>query len=127
MSASEKSNENPTRRNSSRTASNGAGTRSRTSRASDAAKKPVQAAEKTGNAATGTLTALPAPLAEKTLAAAQAVRGTGELLWTSVRDRKAVAGGTAAGASAAVIAYALGRRAGLRSRGPLSRLTGGRI
>ncbi|MFF5784829.1 hypothetical protein ACFY8P_07670 [Streptomyces sp. NPDC012693] len=84
--------------------------------------------EKGEGAATGTLTALPAPLAEKTMAAVHAVRGTGGTLLTVVRARKAVSGSAAVSAAAALTgAYALGRRAGLRSRGPLSRLTGGRL
>ncbi|AVH98829.1 MULTISPECIES: GvpL/GvpF family gas vesicle protein [Streptomyces] len=84
--------------------------------------------EGAGGAVAGTLTALPAPLAEKTLAAVHAVRGTGGLVWNAVRTRKALTGGTAAfGAAALTGAYALGRRTGTRSRGPLTRLTGGRI
>lgn len=78
-----------------------------------------------------TLTALPAPMAEKTLAAAHAVRGVvgpGGWLWVSLRARKGLAGGSAASTVALVTgAYALGRRAGLRRRGPISRLTGGRL
>ncbi|MEU6892439.1 hypothetical protein ABZ934_11715 [Streptomyces sp. NPDC046557] len=75
-------------------------------------------------------TALPAPLAEKTRAAAMALRGavgpTG-WLWTAVRARKGVTAGAATGTAAlAAACYAAGRRAGLRRRGPLSRLTGGR-
>ncbi|MFF5971120.1 hypothetical protein ACFY7C_06285 [Streptomyces sp. NPDC012769] len=115
MTASEKSNETPSRRNGSRAAS-------------ATAKKTVRAVEETGEAGTGTLAALPAPLAEKTLAAVHAVRGTGDMVWSAVRARKAVSGGAAVSAAAALTgAYALGRRAGLRSRGPISRLTGGRI
>jgi hypothetical protein len=128
MSASEKSNETPSGRNNSSAASESTGTRSRTGRASNAAKKTVHAVEKGEGAATGTLTALPAPLAEKTMAAVHAVRGTGGTLLTVVRARKAVSGSAAVSAAAALTgAYALGRRAGLRSRGPLSRLTGGRL
>ncbi|MFB9556778.1 hypothetical protein [Streptomyces roseoviridis] len=115
MTASEKSNETSSRRTNSGTAS-------------ATAKKTVRAVEETGEKGTGTLTALPAPLAEKTLAAVHAVRGTGDMLWTAVRARKGVTGSAAVSAAAALTgAYALGRRAGLRSRGPLSRLTGGRI
>lgn len=78
------------------------------------------------------LTVLPAPLAEKTLAATRAVRetlGDGGGLRAALSNRKSLAaGGTSAISVAAVTgAYFLGRRAGLRRRGPLSRLTGGRI
>ncbi|MGW4705493.1 hypothetical protein [Streptomyces sp. NPDC004285] len=52
---------------------------------------------------------LPAPYAEKALAAVEVARGT-------VRAHRAAAGGVAAGAAAAlVVAYTLGRRAGRRS------------
>lgn len=50
------------------------------------------------------------------------------IAWTLVKARKAVAAGAGAGVATAVASsYALGRRAGLRQRGPLSRLTGGRL
>ncbi|MEW1901548.1 MULTISPECIES: hypothetical protein [unclassified Streptomyces] len=131
MSASEKSNENHYRRNGSSFASDG--TRNGgTFRAQAGAEAPAGKTEKgageTGEAAGGVLTALPAPLAEKTLAAVHAVRGTGGLVWTAVRSRKALTSGTAAVSAAALTgAYVLGRRTGTRSRGPLTRLTGGRI
>ncbi|MCX5232519.1 hypothetical protein ABZY16_07990 [Streptomyces sp. NPDC006553] len=77
----------------------------------------------------GTLTALPAPMAEKTLAAVQAVQGTvgrGGWIWSDPRARKALAGGAAAGTAAALTgAYALGLKAGRRRPGLLSRFTGG--
>ncbi|MFE5941657.1 hypothetical protein [Streptomyces sp. NPDC056480] len=77
----------------------------------------------------GTLTALPAPMAEKTLAAVRAVQGTvgrGGWIWSDPRTRKTLAGGAAAGTAAALTgAYALGLRAGRRRHGLLSRLTGG--
>ncbi len=48
--------------------------------------------------------------------------------WSLVKARKAIAAGAGAGVATVVAgSYALGRRAGLRSRGPLSRLTGGRL
>ncbi|WP_411070321.1 hypothetical protein [Streptomyces sp. cmx-4-25] len=128
MSASEKSSENQSGGNSSRPASDGTGNGGAVSPGTATEKKTVQSAKDTGEAAGGTLSALPAPLAEKTLAAVHAVRGTGGLVLTAVRTRKTLTGGTAVSAAAALTgAYALGRRAGLRSRGPLSRLTGGRI
>ncbi|WP_329112171.1 hypothetical protein [Streptomyces sp. NBC_01353] len=128
MSASEKSNNSNARSGGSRAGSNGSGTRERAARGSgDAVKAASDAKEET----TATLTALPAPIAEKTLATAQAVRGVvgpGGWLWAALRARKGLAGGSAASTVALVTgAYALGRRAGLRRRGPISRLTGGRI
>ncbi|MFF5923782.1 hypothetical protein ACFY8C_36485 [Streptomyces flavochromogenes] len=77
----------------------------------------------------GTLTALPAPMAEKTLAAVRAVQGTvgrGGWVWSDPRARKALAGGAAAGTAAAVTgAYVLGLRVERRRHGLLSRFTGG--
>ncbi|WP_426368469.1 hypothetical protein [Streptomyces sp. E-08] len=60
---------------------------------------------------------LPAPLAEKAHAAAQAARSVGSTLWTAVRTHKAAAtGGAVVGAAAALtLGYALGRRAGRRA------------
>ncbi|MGW9447571.1 hypothetical protein [Streptomyces sp. NPDC055632] len=138
MSASEKSNENQYRRNGSPFASDGTGNGGGTFRAQAGAPAPTSSparagktekgAGETGEAVGGVLTALPAPLAEKTLAAVHAVRGTGGLVWTAVRSRKALTSGTAAVSAAALTgAYVLGRRTGTRSRGPLTRLTGGRI
>ncbi|MFE5834929.1 hypothetical protein ACFQ67_33580 [Streptomyces sp. NPDC056488] len=132
MSASEKSNENQYRRNGSSFASDGTRNGGGAFRAQTGAEAPAGKTEKgageTGEAAGGVLTALPAPLAEKTLAAVHAVRGTGGLVWTAVRSRKALTSGTAAVSAAALTgAYVLGRRTGTRSRGPLTRLTGGRI
>ncbi|MFD9334497.1 hypothetical protein ACFWBF_08790 [Streptomyces sp. NPDC060028] len=93
----------------------------------------------TGTESTGHLTSVAAPAAERTKAAANSARkslgsatrqtlGKATAAWTVVKARKA----TALGAGAATVAvtagsYAVGRRAGLRRRGPLSRLTGGRL
>ncbi|KJY45813.1 hypothetical protein [Streptomyces sp. A1547] len=126
MTASEKSTNSKAPSGSSR--SNGATTRQR---ATQAAQAGAKAATDAGDTAAGTLTVLPAPLAEKTRVAAQALRGTvGRvgLLWSVVRARKAAAAGAATGTATLVAAsYAVGRRAGRRQRGPLSRLTGGRL
>ncbi|OEJ35039.1 hypothetical protein BGK67_30285 [Streptomyces subrutilus] len=99
--------------------------------AATGARDGARAASDAASGAGRALAALPAPLAEKTAAAAQAVRGTvgrAGWIWTAVRARKAIAAGAAtAGAVVVTTAYSAGRRAGLRQRGPLSRLTGGRI
>ncbi|MEV0000461.1 hypothetical protein [Streptomyces sp. NPDC050848] len=128
MSASEKSNNSNAHSGGSRVDSNGSGTRERVARGSGAAVKAVSDATVE---TTARLTALPAPMAEKALAATQAIQGVvgpGGWLWATLRDRKGLAGGTVASTVAlAAGAYALGRRAGLRRRGPISRLTGGRI
>lgn len=53
---------------------------------------------------------------------------TAGAVWTVVKARKAVVAGAGTGVVTAVAgSYALGRRVGLRQRGPLSRLTGGRL
>ncbi|MEU9237511.1 hypothetical protein [Streptomyces subrutilus] len=116
-------------RDGAKAASTGArdGAKAASTGARDGAKAAADATSGAGRA----LAALPAPLAEKTVAAAQAVRGTvgrAGWIWTAVRARKAIAAGAAtAGAVVVTTAYSAGRRAGLRQRGPLSRLTGGRI
>ncbi|MFD7258828.1 hypothetical protein [Streptomyces sp. NPDC059874] len=125
MTESEKTNN---ARSTSRSSSNGTKTRER---AASAAREGTKAASTTASGTEGALSALSAPLAEKTAAATKAVRGTlgrAGWVWTAVRARKAVAaGGATATAAVVTTAYTLGRRAGLRQRGPLSRLTGGRL
>ncbi|MFF9340679.1 MULTISPECIES: hypothetical protein [unclassified Streptomyces] len=59
---------------------------------------------------------LPAPFAEHARTAALAARGTGNRLRTAVYAHKAVSGGAAVGAGAALgLVYALGRRSGRRA------------
>ncbi|WP_411077550.1 hypothetical protein [Streptomyces sp. cmx-10-25] len=111
MSASEKSSENQSGGNSSRPASDGTGNGGAVSPGTATEKKTVQSAKDTGEAAGGTLSALPAPFAEKTLAAVHAVRGTGGLVLTAVRTRKTLTGGTAVSAAAAA-------HRGVRPRAP---------
>ncbi|MBT2482329.1 hypothetical protein [Streptomyces sp. ISL-94] len=129
MTASEKPDNAKTNSGSSRASSNGTTTRQRAT--TRAARATTEAAADANESVTGTLAALPAPLVEKTYAAAQAVRGTLSNLgwvWTAVRERKTITAIAAGGTAAALTGtYAIGRRAGLRQRGPLSRLTGGRI
>ncbi|WP_329192214.1 MULTISPECIES: hypothetical protein [unclassified Streptomyces] len=119
-----------TTNNSSSSGSSSNGTKAR-SQAAGAARQGAKAASDAANGTAGVFTALPAPLAEKTAAAAQALRGSvgrAGWIWTAIRARKAIAAGAAtAGAAAVTTAYTLGRRSGLRRRGPLTRLTGGRI
>ncbi|MFJ6793184.1 hypothetical protein [Streptomyces sp. NPDC091268] len=133
MTESEKTNNS---QSTSRSSSNGTKSRSRAaSAARDGAKAAAGTASDTASGTVGALSVLPAPLAEKTVAAAKAISGTvgstvgrAGWVWTAVRARKAITVG-AASATAAVVstAYTLGRRSGLRQRGPLSRLTGGRL
>lgn len=91
-----------------------------------AAERRAAGADATGartDAGTDAPAVPPAPLVEKTRAARRALRGavarTGRLR-TALRARGDVTAGVAA-------CYAAGRPAGPRRRGPLSRLTGGRL
>ncbi|MFI6149728.1 hypothetical protein [Streptomyces sp. NPDC051109] len=122
--------ENSTNSTASSSGSRSDGTTTR-QRATQTAEAGAKTTTDTKGGATGTLTVLPAPLAEKTRVVAQALRGTVDRagqLWSAVRARKAVTAGAATGTATLVAAsYAVGRRAGLRRRGPLSRLTGGRL
>ncbi|MFE9680591.1 hypothetical protein ACFYXC_15725 [Streptomyces sp. NPDC002701] len=60
--------------------------------------------------------------------AAQQTAGKAGLVWTLLKARKIVAAAAGAGTATVVLcSYAVGRRAGLRQRGPLSRLSGGRL
>ncbi|MFI8825680.1 hypothetical protein [Streptomyces sp. NPDC053431] len=129
MSASQNSHQNPSRRSDTSAASDGAGPPNGADRrAGPAEEGSLRAAERERPAATGTLRVLPAPFAEKARTALEVTRGTGGTLWTAVRSHKAVTGGAAMGATAAITgAYALGRRSGRRSRGPVARLLGRRF
>ncbi|MFI1658873.1 hypothetical protein ACH4ZU_28790 [Streptomyces sp. NPDC020472] len=109
MSASEKSGQNPFRRSGPYAVSDRVGT----------PRGPVTMGE---------LRFLPVPPAEAARAAAPAARGAEDGPWTAVRSLTAVTAGAAVSATAAITAaYALGRRAGRRGRGPVARLFGRRF
>ncbi|MGC9436943.1 hypothetical protein [Streptomyces sp. WG5] len=56
------------------------------------------------------------------------VASTAKTAWTAIAHRKLVAAGMGAGITAlSAASYAVGRRAGRHTHGPLTRLTGGRI
>ncbi|MFJ8149746.1 hypothetical protein ACIQ8D_27075 [Streptomyces sp. NPDC096094] len=56
------------------------------------------------------------------------VAATAKTAWTVIAHRKLVAAGVGAGITAlSAASYAVGRRAGRHTHGPLTRLTGGRI
>ncbi|CAM5226835.1 Cystathionine beta-lyase/cystathionine gamma-synthase OS=Streptomyces violarus OX=67380 GN=FHS41_007339 PE=4 SV=1 [Streptomyces violarus] len=62
------------------------------------------------------------------VAASGQVAATAKTAWTVIAHRKAVAAGVGAGLTAlSAASYAVGRRAGRQTHGPLTRLTGGRI
>ncbi|MDN3297827.1 hypothetical protein QWM81_28065 [Streptomyces ficellus] len=105
-------------------------------------ERTQEAAEKASQSARGgkeTLAGLGGMTTEKAKAAARTVQsavgtaaeqtaGKAGVAWTLVKARKAAVAGAGAGVVTVVASsYALGRRSGLRRRGPLSRLTGGRL
>ncbi|MEU5398259.1 hypothetical protein ABZ348_03020 [Streptomyces sp. NPDC005963] len=112
MTASQKTNSNQTRRS------------------SRSAAKSEKAAE-TPDEVQGALALVPAPLTQKTQVALHALRGAvgpAGTVWSAIGARKALSGGVSVASLAALgCAYALGRRMAPRHRGPLTRLTGGRI
>jgi hypothetical protein len=97
----------------------------------DMASAAVGAAERTA----GTGTAVVHSAAERVQAGRQAViAASGQAVafaktaWTLIAQRKLIAAGVGAGVSAlSATSYLAGRRAGRRTHGPITRLTGGRI
>ncbi|MZG16511.1 hypothetical protein GTY44_24005 [Streptomyces sp. SID5914] len=108
-----------------------AGTRTVEAKAHDAASAAKAGAQRSADAANGA-----AHTAAKGVAAGRQavvttsgqVAATAKTAWTAVAHRKLVAAGVGAGLTAVTAAsYAMGRRAGRHTHGPLTRLTGGRI
>ncbi|MCX4911472.1 hypothetical protein [Streptomyces sp. NBC_00878] len=60
--------------------------------------------------------------------AAEQTVGKAGMAWTLLKARKVVVAAVGTGTATVVLcSYTVGRRAGLRRRGPISRLSGGRI
>ncbi|GAA3835090.1 hypothetical protein ACFS5L_31140 [Streptomyces phyllanthi] len=107
--------------------------------ATEASKNAGEAAGAVGRGGKEALTGLGGAASEKAKVAARTVQSTvasaagqtvgkAGLAWTLLKARKVVAATGAAGTATVVLcSYTLGRRAGLRQRGPLSRLSGGRL
>jgi hypothetical protein len=107
--------------------------------ATDAAKNTGEAVGAVGRGSKEALVSLGGAASEKAKETARTVQGTvvsaaeqtvGKVgvAWTLLKARKVVAAAAGAGTATVVLcSYAVGRRAGLRQRGPLSRLTGGRL
>ncbi|MEU2588566.1 hypothetical protein ABZ612_38205 [Streptomyces avermitilis] len=107
--------------------------------ATEAAKNAGDAAGAVGRGSREALAGLGGVASEKAREAARTVQGTvvsaaeqtvgkAGLVWTLLKARKVVAAAAGAGTATVVLcSYTLGRRAGLRQRGPLSRLSGGRL
>ena len=96
--------------------------------AKDAARDTTEAAPGFGGAATDKAASAARTVQRTAVSAAGATAGAAGVVWSIVKARKTVVAGAGTGVVTAVAgSYALGRRSGLRQRGPLSRLTGGRL
>ncbi|WP_128374613.1 hypothetical protein [Streptomyces cavernae] len=105
----------------------------------EAVKNAGDAAGAAGRGGKEVLAGLGGAASEKAREAARTVQGTvasaagqtvgkAGLAWTLLKARKVAAAAAGAGTATVVLcSYTLGRRAGLRQRGPLSRLSGGRL
>ncbi|MEU9981171.1 hypothetical protein [Streptomyces sp. NPDC050856] len=114
-------------------------TKKTTTQAGTATKERVQNTADTAREGKDKLSVIGGATTEKARSAARGVQATvgsaagravGKVgvAWTLVKARKAVVAGAGAGVATVVASsYALGLRSGLRRRGPLSRLTGGRL
>ncbi|MEW2635105.1 hypothetical protein AB0903_26525 [Streptomyces sp. NPDC048389] len=127
-----------TKKNTTRARTSSAGTRAR--QAEDTVKDTVKdTAEGTGLRTVESVRGIGDATTQKAATAARTVQrtavsaagtaaGKAGVVWTLVKERKAVVAGAGTGVATVVAgSYALGRRVGLRQRGPLSRLTGGRL
>ncbi|MFI8192352.1 hypothetical protein ACIF8T_26805 [Streptomyces sp. NPDC085946] len=100
-------------------------------KAGDAASAAKSGAERSAGAATGAVQSAAKGVEAGRQAIATAsgqVAATAKTAWTVIAHRKLVAAGVGAGITAlSAASYAVGRRAGRHTHGPLTRLTGGRI
>ncbi|WP_051777505.1 hypothetical protein [Streptomyces violaceorubidus] len=107
------------------------GTRTVESRASDAASAAKAGAQRSADAANGAVQTAAKGVAagrQAVVTTSGQVAATAKTAWTVIAHRKLVAAGVGAGLTAVTAAsYAMGRRAGRHTHGPLTRLTGGRI
>ena len=105
----------------------------------EAAKDAGDAVGAAGRGGKDVLVGIGGVASEKARDAAKAVQGTvssaahqtvgkAGVAWTLLKARKVAAAAAGAGTATVVLcSYTLGRRSGLRQRGPLSRLSGGRL
>ncbi|WP_217139796.1 hypothetical protein [Streptomyces sp. AC627_RSS907] len=100
-------------------------------KAADAASAAKAGARRSAEAANGAVrTAAKGAEAgrQAVVATSGQVAATAKTAWTVIAHRKLVAAGLGAGITAlSAASYAVGRRAGRHTHGPLTRLTGGRI
>ncbi|MFD6192429.1 MULTISPECIES: hypothetical protein [unclassified Streptomyces] len=106
-------------------------TRTAAGRASDTATTAKAGAQRSVDAANGAVQTAAKSVAagrQAVVTTSEQVAATAKTAWTVVAQRKLVAAGVGAGLTAVTAAsYAVGRRAGRHTHGPLTRLTGGRI
>ncbi|MFJ5531738.1 hypothetical protein [Streptomyces sp. NPDC093261] len=97
----------------------------------DAASAAKSGAERSAESASGAVHAAAKGVEvgrQAIIATSGQVAATAKTAWTVIAHRKLVAAGVGAGLTAlSAASYAVGRRAGNRPQGPLTRLTGGRI
>ncbi|WP_329258362.1 hypothetical protein [Streptomyces pseudovenezuelae] len=97
----------------------------------DAASAGKQVTERTAKAATGAAqTAAKSVEAgrQTVIAASGQAAAVAKTAWTVIAQRKLIAAGVGAGLTAlTATSYAVGRRTGRHTQGPITRLTGGRI
>ncbi|AKZ53813.1 hypothetical protein SAM23877_0764 [Streptomyces ambofaciens ATCC 23877] len=100
-------------------------------KAGDAASAAKSGAQRSADAANGAMqTAAKGVEAgrQAVITTSGHVAATAKTAWTVIAHRKFVAAGVGAGITAlSAASYAVGRRAGRHTHGPLTRLTGGRI
>jgi hypothetical protein len=100
-------------------------------KADDASSAAKSAAERTAEVTTGAAHSAARGVEasrQAIIATSGQVAATAKTAWTVIAHRKLVAAGVGAGLTALTAAsYAVGRRSGRHTHGPLTRLTGGRI
>jgi hypothetical protein len=98
------------------------------STAQDTGRRTAESVRGIGDATTRKAAAAARTVQHTAVSAAGTAVDKAGVVWTVVKARKAVVAGAGTGVATVVAgSYALGRRVGLRQRGPLSRLTGGRL
>jgi hypothetical protein len=127
-----------TKKNTTRTRTSSAGTRAQQAKetakdtagstAQDTGRRTAESVRGIGDATTRKAAAAARTVQHTAVSAAGTAVDKAGVVWTVVKARKAVVAGAGTGVATVVAgSYALGRRVGLRQRGPLSRLTGGRL
>ncbi|MER5429551.1 hypothetical protein [Streptomyces sp. NPDC002588] len=102
--------------------------RSAAARSADTVDEAAHGAARGVEAGRQALVATTGQVAAKARVATGQVAATAKTAWTVIAHRKLIAAGVGAGVTALTAAsYAVGRRSGRHTHGPITRLTGGRI